>query len=188
MRRWIVRIYSPRPAVVLSLFAVAISLLITPLKAIAGTLYVADYDSGNIYAFTDSGSRSTFASLSDPQGLAIDSSGNLFVADYIDGNIYKFTPTGSRTTFATGLSSPIGLAFDAAGNLFAGSYAAGEIYRFTPSGSQSIFASSLPQPYGMTFDANGNLFVAVNDFTTGGRLQIHAPGQPIDFRLRIGRA
>ena len=58
-----------------------------------GNLYEADTISGNIYKFTPSGGRSTFASgLGEPHGLAFDSSGNLFVTNLNSGTgIYKLT-------------------------------------------------------------------------------------------------
>src|SRR5215467_16373583 len=72
------------------------------LKAATGDLFEADYNSGSIFKFTSSGTRSTFASgLVGPRGLAFDAAKNLFVADYLGGTIYKYTSGGVQTTFAT---------------------------------------------------------------------------------------
>ena len=62
-------------------------------SALAQNLFVST-SGGNIYEFTPSGTRTTFASgLSTPEGLAFDSSGNLYEADSASGNIYEFTPS-----------------------------------------------------------------------------------------------
>ena len=75
----------------------------------AGDLFEADFGTGNIYEFTPSGTRSTFASGLNPYGLAFNSAGDLFVADG-GGNIYEFTPGGVKSTFAYEVQ-PEGLAF-----------------------------------------------------------------------------
>src|SRR5215472_16489310 len=93
-----------------AILCLAAIILISPL-AKAQNLFESDYNSGNVYQFTPSGSQSTFASgLSHPLGLAFDSAGNLFVAEQFTGNsgtsrIDKFTPYGTRTTFASGFNT-----------------------------------------------------------------------------------
>ncbi len=120
---------------------------------------MADWGSGNIYKFTPTGTRSTFASgLAGPNGLTFDGSGDLFEADSNSNNIYEFTPTGTRSTFASGLSFPRDLAFDRSGNLFESDVHSGDIYEFTPGGVRSTFASGLNSPEGLAFDGRGNLF------------------------------
>jgi len=82
-----------------------------------GVLFEADGGSGNVYEFTASGIRSTFASGfaggydTGPCGLAFDSNGDLFVGDLGSGNIYEFTPNGVQSVFASGLDYPEYLAF-----------------------------------------------------------------------------
>ncbi len=139
-------------------------------SALSQNLFMSSNDgqTGVIFEFTPGGVQSTFASgLSNPQGLAFDSTGNLFVGDAGSGAIYKFAPDGMRSTFALGLSSPLGLAIDSAGNLFVADY--GDIYKFTPDGVRTTFASGLEGPWGLACDSAGNLFV------TDG-LDIVAPG------------
>jgi sugar lactone lactonase YvrE len=129
----------------------------------AGDLFVADSISGNIYEFTPTGTRSTFASgVSSVEGLAFDSAGNLFASQYCNwGNIYKFTSSGVRSTFATIGLGAAGLAFDSAGNLFAASGGSiGSIFEFTPGGVQSTFASGVSYPAGLAFNSAGDLFVS----------------------------
>jgi sugar lactone lactonase YvrE len=127
-----------------------------------GNLFVADYNSGNIYKYTG-GVQSLFASgFFIPLGLACDSSGNLFVGWGGSGasTITKITPGGVQSTFATGLSLPIGLTFDGGGNLVESDNGSGHIYQFTPGGVQSTF-DTVPVGYnGLEFDSAGNLFAA----------------------------
>ncbi len=90
----------------ITFLTLALGAALCPVLAEAQNLFVSDFSRGNIYEFTPTGTRNTFASgLSYPQGLAFDSAGNLFEADR-SGNIYKFTPGGVRSTFASGLNIP----------------------------------------------------------------------------------
>jgi sugar lactone lactonase YvrE len=130
----------------------------------AGNLFVAApgriftpplYNSGNIYRFTPTAVRTTFASgLVWPFALAFDSAGNLFVADggidsydygILGAAVYKFTPSGRRSTVASQNDEvpviPYGLAIDSADNLFVSDGVSVSILRFTPSGVRSTFAS-----------------------------------------------
>jgi sugar lactone lactonase YvrE len=126
----------------------------------AQNLFVADGQSGNIYEYSTSGVRSTFGSVSSPNGLVFNSAGDLFVTDYFVGNIDEFTPGGAESTFASGLNGPCGMAFDSTGHLYESDYNSGNIYEFTPNGVRSTFASGLQHPNGLAFDSTGNLFVA----------------------------
>jgi hypothetical protein len=154
----------------------------------AGDLFGADYNSGNIYKYSPTGARSTFASgLSWPTGLAFNSAGNLFVGSEGDGNIYEYSPNGARSTFATGFSDPTGMAFDSKGDLFVGDGGgSGSIIKITPSGVESTFASGLSNPFGgpqgLAFNSSGDLFVAVRgsgyiyEYTSDGTRSTFASG------------
>jgi DNA-binding beta-propeller fold protein YncE len=50
-------------------------------------------------AFSGDGGMAT-ASLSNPQGLALDSEGNLYIADFGNNRVRKVTPNGTISTFA----------------------------------------------------------------------------------------
>lgn len=147
-----------------------------PLRASAapGDLYVAEATGGQIYRFTSTGIKSTFASdLSQPTALAFDRQGNLFVGDSgscvsHDGTpcsqpsvIFKFSPSGDKNTFAT-IGSPdlLGMAFDGAGNLFVAD--GGAILKIAPDGTQSSFASPVLEVWALAFDRLGNLYASIN--------------------------
>ncbi|HEV3299447.1 MAG TPA: NHL repeat-containing protein [Planctomycetaceae bacterium] len=73
----------------------------------AGDLYAANFNNGTVEEFTPGGVGSQFASgLTDPIGLAFNSSGNLFVAQGGygapgTGTIDEFTPGGVESFFST---------------------------------------------------------------------------------------
>ncbi len=143
--------------------------------------YVSSNNTSSIEKFDINGVHlGTFADsssgLSEPLGLAFDSSGNLYAADEFDNTIKKFDSGGQETVFAnTGLHLPFGLAFDSAGNLYAANYNNNTIEKFAPSGSDlGPFASSgLSNPSFLAFDVSGNLYAAndnntIVEFDSGG--------------------
>src|SRR5208282_3951935 len=77
------------------------AVLLIASSAQAQNLFVSDWSSENIYAYTPGGAQSTIASgLFAPEALAFNSAGNLFEGD-TSGNIYEFTPGGAQSTFAS---------------------------------------------------------------------------------------
>jgi len=146
----------------------AAALLTAPSASRADILYVASLYNQSILKFdTATGANlGVFANtgLSEPEGIAFDSSGNLYAANFYTSSIEKFTPKGIGSIFAyTGSYQPIGLAFDNQGNLYVadgGNNTSNNIVKFTPSGASSVFAADPDGPEGLAFDSAGNLFVA----------------------------
>ena len=165
----------------------AIGFLVPGHVAVASNLLVSDYNSGNIYKFTSSGTQSTFASgPAAAYDLAFDSSGNLFEANYY-GAVYKFTPNGTQSTFASGFTVlGGGLAFNSGGNLFVTDFGSDSILKFTPNGTQSTFARGLNGPSYLAFDSNGNLFEG--DYLSGKIYEFTLERDQIHVRQRFGRA
>lgn len=98
--------------------------------------------------------------LSNPIGIAFDSSGNLYIACSGDGTISKITTDLVQTVFASGLTQPTMLAFDSSENLYVSNYDTGVINKITPAGAVSSFATGFSNPYGLAFDSSDNLYVA----------------------------
>jgi sugar lactone lactonase YvrE len=172
-----------------------------------GNIYVSDFQNkvvwkvaasngiASIYAgtgtagYTGDGGAATDATLSDPQGLALDSAGNLYIADPVNESVRKVTastgvistvvgPT-SRPTGGSNFSTifPSGVAVDSAGNLYVADVAANTVWKLTaangsftavagsgPYGSAGdggpATAASLAAPSGVAVDPLGNLFIA----------------------------
>src|SRR5206468_5456282 len=91
-----------RHAYIAALSFGAAALLASLAVCCADTLYVANYSNNTIEEFTAGGVGSVFAStgLSNPNGLAFDSTGNLYVANG-DSTIKKFTTAGVGSVFAS---------------------------------------------------------------------------------------
>lgn len=97
------------------------------------------------------------AQLSQPGGLAVDSSGTIYVADTLNSRIRKFTVGGIITTIAgngnygmpsdstaisTPLGSPLGLTLDSTGNLYTVDYDYDVVLKITPAGLLSRVAGN----------------------------------------------
>jgi DNA-binding beta-propeller fold protein YncE len=103
---------------------------------------------------------STFGrrNLSNPVGIAFDSSGNLYAANSNTSTISKFDSSGSfvSTFGGSNLSNPAGLAFDSSGNLYAANYFGNNIAKYDSSGS-FLFSFNTPSGLSPSFLAiNGN--------------------------------
>jgi hypothetical protein len=147
---------------VLRTFGAAVCLVAVMLTAGASAqnIFVSESATGNIYEFTPSGVRTTFASgLNDPGALAFDSMGDLFAA--VSGGIVDFTSGGTQINFASGLNEPASIAINSAGDLFESDSDSGSIYEFTPQGVGSTFWQGEPVTSGygpLAFDSAGDLF------------------------------
>jgi len=174
----------PVRLVVVSVFA-----LLVVNRARADTLFVSDYGQGvsgaGAISVIANQVVSTFASgLTEPTGIAFDSSGNLYVGcetvvnGFLQPAIDKITSNKTVTVFASDLTDHVeDIAFDKSGNLYAATSNAsalqggGAIDKITPSGGKSIFVTLPPTSIvgdvgltGLAFDGQGNLFAA--DFKT----------------------
>jgi sugar lactone lactonase YvrE len=119
------------------------------------------------------------AGLTEPTGVAVDSSGNVYIANSFGGNsqtgnmqleTLSVNGTYTQSTIpATGLNEPIGVAVDSSGNIyiantFGGSTGAGNVLKETPSGGtytqSTISATGLNAPTGVAVDGSGNVYIA----------------------------
>jgi len=139
-----------------------------------GTLYVAEYLSGEISSVSAAGTVATFAGgLTRPQALAADQTGNLYVAAYEGApghphnpgtnRIWKIGPDGNKVLYATLDPSYLrDLAFSPAGELFVtGSIGRQSgVLRVAPDGSATPFATGFLSAVGLALDLAGNLYVS----------------------------
>jgi streptogramin lyase len=109
--------------------------------------------------------------LTNPYGMAVDTSGNIYVADNAENSLSKLTPSGSLSSgssgapFLSGEGSPYGVAVDANGNLYITDNSKNEVVKETlnPGGfyTKSVLpVSGLSDPLGVAVDAHGIVYVA----------------------------
>ena len=128
------------------------------------------------YAYSGDSGPATNASLSNPYGVAVDTSGNLFIADTFNNRIRKVNTNGTITTVAgTGTNSysgdggaatnaslycPMGLAVDASGNLFIADTGNYRIRKVGTNGIITTRTGGIPHsPSAVVVDASGNLII-----------------------------
>jgi sugar lactone lactonase YvrE len=135
-----------------------------------GNNTIVTYDTTGNIGSTIAASMATFAStnLSNPQGLAFDSTGNLYAANFGDSTISKFNSSGAYVSnITTTLRFPFGLAIDTSGNLYAANSDDSTISKFNSSGAYlSNITTNLSTPLGLAFDSSGNLYAANNGNNT----------------------
>ncbi len=148
-----------------------------------------------IGGYSGDGGAATNASISVPEGVAVDGSGNLLIADTDNNRIRKVYTNGIITTFAgngnagysgdggaptnASLSFPEGVAVDASGNMFIADTgnqrirevnANGIITTIAGNGNYGYFGdnvaatnATLSTPDAVVLDPSGNLFIADTD-------------------------
>ncbi len=141
----------------------------------AGNLYIADQYACRIrkvtngiistvagtgdYGSSGDGGPAINAKLSNPSGVAVDSSGNIYISDYGNNRIRKVSPAGTITAFAGNgtsgysgdgspavnamLSNPQGVAVDVSGNVLIAD-GNGVVRKVTPAGIISTVAGGAP--------------------------------------------
>jgi sugar lactone lactonase YvrE len=107
--------------------------------------------------------------LTNPTGMAVDSSGNVYVVDNGANLIWKTTPTGAFVggdhPFLSGEGSPYGIAVDGSGNLYITDSIRNEVVKESPQPGGYFTRTLLPisglsDPEGIAVDAQGNLYIA----------------------------
>jgi trimeric autotransporter adhesin len=165
----------------------------------SGNLYISDYmnsrirkvASGNIstvtgngnFGFAGDGSSAAGAQLTNPLGIALDSSGSLYLADLWSYRIRKVssgnisTVAGNGTVSYSGdggpaaaaqLNLPAGVAVDGSRNLYIADTNNHRVRKVAPDGTISTVAGSgspgngaqLNGPHGVAVDSGGNLYIA----------------------------
>jgi uncharacterized protein (TIGR03437 family) len=120
----------------------------------------------------------TSASLSDAEGVAVDSKGNVFIADANDHRVREIAPDGTITTVAgdgfpgflgdggpasaSRLNTPYGVAVDRAGNLYIADLGNNRVRQVGPDGTITTVSGidTLQAPRNVAVDAAGNLYIS----------------------------
>jgi hypothetical protein len=142
-------------------------------------LFAAVRDSSEIIEYNAAGLESTFVSVANPVGIAVNAAGDVFTGVNFGQTIEEYTPAGVGSVFATPTDGDFSLAIDSNGDLFLGDQG-GNIYEYAPNGTRTTIAtglgntaSGLTPVDGLAFDAAGDLFAAdwggeIYEFTPNG--------------------
>jgi sugar lactone lactonase YvrE len=132
-----------------------------------------------VSGYTGDGGPATAATLSLPEGVAVDGAGNIFIADLANFAIRKVDRSGTITTFAKDSHFFVlqSLATDKSGNVYSTDPGTCVVRKITPDGTVSVVAgiedvcgyngdgiqatsAQLYENTGVAVDAGGNLYIA----------------------------
>lgn len=127
--------------------------------------------------------------ITNPTGIAFDSSGQMFVSSRMDGTIYRITPFKEAVPFARNLGVATGIAFDAADIMYVGDRT-GTIYKVNGIGEESAWAQIEPSvsAYHLAFGADGDLYVTGPTVTSFDSVwRVNPRGEVSVFHKGLGR-
>ena len=160
---------NPKPTVTITVVAAPTLSYVSPAAYTVNTAItpLSPTSSGVATTGFGTGVQLTGATLSTPEGMAIDGSGNIYVTNYGNNTISKYNSAGTyQGAFGTGatLNRPAGIVFDASGNAYVVNRAttgAGTVFKYNSAGTyQSTIITGLSRAYGIAIDASGNLYIA----------------------------
>ena len=99
--------------------------------------------------------------ITNPTGIAFDSTGQMFVSSRMDGTVYRITPFKEAVPFARNLGVATGIAFDQADTMYVGDRT-GTIYKVNGIGEETAWAQLEPSvsAYHLAFGPDQALYVA----------------------------
>lgn len=127
--------------------------------------------------------------ITNPTGIAFDSSGQIFITSRMDGAVYRITPFKEAVTFAQDLGVATGIAFDQEGRMYVGDRT-GTIYRINGIGEEQVWAQLEPSvsAYHLAFGPDGALYVTGPTVSSyEAVMRIDQSGTPSVFYRGLGR-
>jgi sugar lactone lactonase YvrE len=99
--------------------------------------------------------------ITNPTGIAFDSSGQMFVTSRMDGTVYRITPFKEAVPFAKNLGIATGIVFDRSDTMYVGDRT-GTIYKVNGIGEETAWAQLEPSvsAYHLAFGPDQALYVA----------------------------
>lgn len=127
--------------------------------------------------------------ITNPTGIAFDSSGQMFVSSRMDGTVYRVTPFKEAVPFVSNLGVATGIAFDKTDTMYVGDRT-GTIYKVNGIGEESSWAQLEPSvsAYHLAVGRDAALYVAgptVASFDS--IMRIDPKGQVSVFYKGLGR-
>lgn len=127
--------------------------------------------------------------ITNPTGIAFDSTGQMFVSSRMDGTVYRITPFKEAVPFATNLGIATGIAFDHSDTMYVGDRS-GTIYKVNGIGEEAAWAQLEPSvsAYHLAVGPDETLYVTgptVASFDSV--MRIDADGEVDVFYKGLGR-
>jgi sugar lactone lactonase YvrE len=127
--------------------------------------------------------------ITNPTGIAFDSSGQMFVTSRMDGTVYRVTPFKEAVPFAKSLGVATGIAFDQSDTMYVGDRT-GTIYKVNGIGEESVWAQLEPSvsAYHLAVGPDDALYVTgptVASFDSV--MRVDANGEVAVFYKGLGR-
>ncbi len=131
----------------------------------AGNVYVTDFEGGAVreYAQCSNTVKATF-SLSNPEGVAVDTKGDVFVS--YGGNSFEEFTNGTGTTLGATVGSTAGIVLDNKGDLIADDQEGSIDLIKPPYTSATVLVSGLSDPFHDSLNSAENLLFNANDGST----------------------
>jgi len=127
--------------------------------------------------------------ITNPTGIAFDSSGQMFVSSRMDGTIYRITPFKEAIPFAKNLGVATGIAFDPYDTMYVGDRT-GTIYKVNGIGEENAWAQLEPSvsAYHLAFGPDGDLYVTGPTAASFDSVwRVNASGEVSVFYKGLGR-
>lgn len=153
-------------------------------------LYVSSPRSDTVWRLAPDGTRTVFAEVPDPLGMAFLSDGRLAVADIgatnnvgvADGGVVLIALDGTVTRIATGMESPNFVTVLPDDSLLVSDDFVTHIWHVTLDGEVTAVVDDVPSPNGMAFNRARDRLLVVSTFSPGGEITsfpVDAAGLPI---------